>query len=199
MNSVDLATALRSYDQVFRRIASYAEAKHQKATGPVQLIMLVDESGVPVELEANVEEYTNTVETFLQTVWLDLYGEVRQIPPSMDLPCYLYTHPADCIIHLSEMLLQEMPTGALQVKVVLVKTGDNALLAQAKASLDEIMQQESSSRLTVDKLSQGLGGAEQGSEGGSGPLLAGGLAQLLTSTWNALPENPRPVLSKVSK
>lgn len=78
MNAIDLKTALNSYDQVFKRIASYAHERKQRHGRPVQVIMLVDESGVPAELESNVQEYTNTVESFLQGLWSDLHGEVSK-------------------------------------------------------------------------------------------------------------------------
>lgn len=76
MNAVDLQTALKSYDQVFRRIASYSHESYQSNGRPVQLIMLIDGSGLPVELDSGVATYTNLVEGFLNSVWIELHGSV---------------------------------------------------------------------------------------------------------------------------
>lgn len=78
---------------------------------------------------------------------------------------------------------------------MLVDAENAALLAQSKASFDEILQQEKRSRI-ADVVSQGISDSEQ--EGKEGGLRASKLAQLLTSTWNALPASSRPVLSQVS-
>lgn len=75
--SRELGLALRSYDQVYRRLLKYAYQKRQasKGSGPLEIAIFVEEAGQGGE-DATTAEYSDTITAFLQDMWKADYENV---------------------------------------------------------------------------------------------------------------------------
>lgn len=74
--ATDLDLALRSYDQVFRRLLTFGHDRSADLGG-LALAMVVDETGMGPDQESSAAEYKIKIETFLREIWAEQYDKVR--------------------------------------------------------------------------------------------------------------------------
>jgi hypothetical protein len=83
MRADDLDLSMKTFDQIFRRLARYLSEKyHEKSDDrsgrqPVRLVVLMDESEVDNAEESSVADYEGRVQSYLAKIWEESDSKVR--------------------------------------------------------------------------------------------------------------------------
>jgi len=78
MAASDLELALRSYDQLFRRLLKFKHnsVSEDRSKELLTITVLLDESGVDTDADCGVEHYAGQIEAFLRQLWTEQYDKV---------------------------------------------------------------------------------------------------------------------------
>lgn len=80
VKSIDFEATMKSFDQIYRRFLQYAYTRTSIGCGdPMNIILLVDESGAGSLKETNTADYQIQIEKYLESIWTESYGKVGKI------------------------------------------------------------------------------------------------------------------------